>query len=67
MLNTTPFLARVGSLAAVMAGVSGVSQIAGGGQGSCAIQDGRARCWGLNADVGDGTTTERLEPVDVLP
>jgi hypothetical protein len=29
---------------------------------------GRLRCWGYNADygVGDGTTTNRLTPVDVL-
>lgn len=37
------------------------------GDHTCAVVDGGARCWGLNADgqLGDNSTTRRLTPVDV--
>ncbi|PKN44154.1 MAG: hypothetical protein CVU59_12395, partial [Deltaproteobacteria bacterium HGW-Deltaproteobacteria-17] len=45
-----------------------VTQIAAGGSHSCAlISDGTVRCWGFNSfgQLGDGTTTNRLTPVQV--
>jgi alpha-tubulin suppressor-like RCC1 family protein len=47
---------------------SGVSALAAGNAHTCAVTDGGAlKCWGYNAfgQVGDGTTTDRLSPVDV--
>jgi alpha-tubulin suppressor-like RCC1 family protein len=47
---------------------SGVSAVAAGGQHSCALlSGGGAKCWGRNhlGQVGDGTSTTRLAPVDV--
>ncbi len=47
---------------------SGVTQIAAGSSYSCALlATGSARCWGYNGTggLGDGTTTDRLTPVQV--
>jgi alpha-tubulin suppressor-like RCC1 family protein len=48
---------------------SGVSSISAGGSHACAVlSSGAARCWGYNGfgGVGDGTTTDRTTPVNVL-
>jgi alpha-tubulin suppressor-like RCC1 family protein len=47
---------------------SGVTQVAAGGAHTCALMTGGAvKCWGGNygGELGDGTTTNRLVPVDV--
>ena len=47
---------------------SGVDTIATGGDHTCAVTDsGGAKCWGFNTygQLGDNTTTNRNEPVDV--
>jgi alpha-tubulin suppressor-like RCC1 family protein len=48
---------------------SGVASVAAGGSHSCAVTTtGAARCWGNNfaGRLGDGTTTDRLVPTQVV-
>lgn len=47
---------------------SGVARITAGGRHTCALMiAGGVKCWGVNVDgeMGDGSTTNRLTPVDV--
>jgi len=47
---------------------SGVTAFAAGGPHTCAIKSGALYCWGWNGygQLGDGTTTNRSTPVQVL-
>ena len=57
---------RGGATSALPTGAE-ITMIEAGGDASCAVADGRAYCWGNNANgrLGDGTTTNRLVPVAV--
>ena len=47
---------------------SGAKSASGGGTNSCAVSSaGAVKCWGynFNGQLGDGTTADRLAPVDV--
>ena len=51
---------------------SGVTALAGGRSHTCALQAGGVKCWGYNGSggiggqLGDGTLTNRLTPVNVV-
>lgn len=60
----TPVTVAVGGTAA-----TGVTDISAGSHHTCMVQSGAAKCWCYNATygaVGDGTTTDRANPVQVV-
>lgn len=50
-----------------VAGITAATQISVGLNGACAVERGRALCWGWNTDgrLGDGTETDRATPTPV--
>ena len=52
-----------------MAITSAVSIVAGDAHTCVRLSTGSLRCWGYNnyGQLGDGTTTNRSSPVEVLP
>jgi alpha-tubulin suppressor-like RCC1 family protein len=67
-LNPVQVLAS-GTAAASPVALGGVTQIAAGNSHTCALlEDRTVRCWGSNVSgrLGDGTTGDRLNPVQVL-
>src|SRR5262249_779756 len=69
-LITTSALWNVGSAAAIdrQPLLGGIKQISTGLSHSCALTNtGALKCWGRNSEgqLGDGTKTIRLAPVDV--
>lgn len=66
--TSVPVLNRRGEVARPL-GTTKVLQIAAGGYHTCAlVAEGRVKCWGGNdyGQLGDGTTQQRLLPVDVV-
>ena len=50
-----------------VSGLSGVKAVSVGAHFSCALLNtGGVKCWGRGAHVGDGTSSNRLTPVDVV-
>jgi alpha-tubulin suppressor-like RCC1 family protein len=47
---------------------TGVTAVAAGNEGDCALAAGAVLCWGTNTfgDIGDGTTMTRDTPVPVV-
>ena len=67
--GTGPTDAPIPTPADVVGLDSGVAAVTGGGRHNCALMTtGTVKCWGWNVlgQLGDGTTTDRNTPVDVL-
>jgi alpha-tubulin suppressor-like RCC1 family protein len=68
--STTGFGDTRTSPVAVVGLSTNVSDISAGGDSACAViaPAGAVKCWGRNSNgqVGDGTTTDRLAPTDVV-
>ncbi len=64
--STSPMRSTPVQVSGLTAG-SNVTDIAPGHSHTCAVVDGGVKCWGSNGagQLGDGTTTARLSPVDV--